>query len=429
MPTDKVPVTIVTGALGAGKTSLLRRIVTERHGARIAVIENEFADSIGIESLILKDGVGGAPADGFFELANGCICCSVRDGLVATLTTLMKQREKFDYILVETSGLANPGPVASIFWTDLDEDASLKLDGIVTLVDAANFHTDLVRRREEGAVNEVAQQVAYADCLVLNKVDLVTPDALEKVKHDLRSMNGAASMLTCTRAEVPITSILNLRAFETSDVCPPVAIVPAALATLTCGCSGGAPHAPHAHGDSNAEHAPLTAAAACGEAPPAHAAVAGLHGADVHVHDAGVSSTVVTTAEPVNIDAFRLWLATLLWEDGGAPEVSGSGSRARVAESIFRMKGLLWAAPPAEYLLPTSDGAGIESSPLSPSAAGPSPFICQVVHEQFELEPATGDAAVQALALPLPRISKLVVIGAHLVPAELQAQFSAACRG
>lgn len=132
-----VPVTIITGFLGSGKTTLLNWILTERHGKRIAVIENEFGEEIGVENLIAKGGgtSTGESFDEFYELGNGCICCTVKDDLVLTLERLMQKRHLFDYILIETTGLANPGPLASIFWLDDALQSKLYLDSIVTVVD------------------------------------------------------------------------------------------------------------------------------------------------------------------------------------------------------------------------------------------------------------------------------------------------------
>jgi G3E family GTPase len=166
----KVPVTILTGFLGAGKTTLLRYLLTASHGKRIAIIENEFSLGMGIEGMIAMSGVDGADMSNFFELNNGCICCTVKDNLLATLEQLVLHKDRFDYILIETTGVANPGPVISVFWADEGMESSLKLDGVVCVVDCVNIEGYL---NSETTRLDVSQQICYADRLLLNKSDLV----------------------------------------------------------------------------------------------------------------------------------------------------------------------------------------------------------------------------------------------------------------
>jgi len=209
----KVPVTIITGQLGAGKTTLLTYILKVQHGKRIAVILNEFgAGSADEKSLAV--GENGETFSEWLELRNGCLCCSVKDNGVKAIEMLMEKKGKFDYILLETTGIADPGPVASIFWLDEELGSDLYLDGIVTLVDAKHCLAQVSEERPEGVVNEALQQIATADVIVLNKLDLVSSSELERVESSVKSINGASKIMKTEQSKVDLDSILDLQAYS-----------------------------------------------------------------------------------------------------------------------------------------------------------------------------------------------------------------------
>jgi G3E family GTPase len=203
---DLIPVTVLTGYLGAGKTTLLNRILTENHGKKYAVIINEFGE-LGVDNDLVVDS-----DEEVFEMNNGCICCTVRGDLIRIVGGLMKRAGKFDGIIVETTGLANPAPVAQTFFVDADVKAKTRLDAIVTVVDAKHF----LARLEDAP--EAADQVAFADVIVLNKLDLVTPEALAQVEAKIKAINRYAVIHHATRGDVPINQLLGLNAFDLSRV-------------------------------------------------------------------------------------------------------------------------------------------------------------------------------------------------------------------
>ncbi|NJK46614.1 MAG: GTP-binding protein [Pleurocapsa sp. SU_196_0] len=202
-----MPVTVLTGFLGSGKTTLLNRILTENHGQRIAVIENEFGE-IGVDQdLVIQ------ADEEIFEMNNGCICCTVRGDLIRILGQLMKRRDKFDRILIETTGLADPGPVAQTFFVDDDMRDGFKLDAVVTLVDAKH----VLEHIEEGGANhadEAVQQIAFADVIVLNKIDLVSEDELDRLETRIRTMNGMAKVYRAKDANVDLRHVLEVGGFD-----------------------------------------------------------------------------------------------------------------------------------------------------------------------------------------------------------------------
>lgn len=198
---DSVPVTVLTGYLGAGKTTLLNRILTHEHGKKVAVIVNEFGE-VGIDNQLVID-----TDEEIFEMNNGCICCTVRGDLIRIIGNLLKRRHKFDHLVIETTGLADPAPVIQTFFVDEDMRDKLELDAVVTVVDAKHIwqHWD---------ADEAQEQIAFADVILINKTDLVTPEQLNELEKRIRGMNAMAKIYRTRNSEVSMDTLLGVKAFD-----------------------------------------------------------------------------------------------------------------------------------------------------------------------------------------------------------------------
>ncbi|HSV02826.1 MAG TPA: GTP-binding protein [Phenylobacterium sp.] len=283
-PDAKTPVTVLTGYLGAGKTTLLNRILTEDHGKRYAVIINEFGE-IGIDN----DLVVGADEE-VFEMSNGCVCCTVRGDLIRVLSGLMKRKGRFDAIIVETTGLADPAPVAQTFFVDDDVRAKTRLDSVTTVVDAKHLPLRLKDSKE------AAEQIAFADQIVLNKTDLVSEAELTEVESAIRRLNPLAPIVRTVRSQAPLEAILGRRSFDLSRITElqpeflnPVHGEPGHVHDDTCehDHDGGDHGEHHAHG-------------------PIHD----------HVAESGIRGVSLSSEKPLDANRLTAWLNNLLQTKG-----------------------------------------------------------------------------------------------------------------
>ena len=288
---DKVPVTVLTGYLGAGKTTLLNRILAEPHGRKYAVIVNEFGE-IGIDN----DLVVGADEE-VFEMNNGCICCTVRGDLVRIIEGLMRRKGKFDGIIVETTGLADPAPVAQTFFVDENVGRKTKLDAVVTVADAKW----LGHRLKDAP--EAKNQIAFADVIIINKTDLVRPEELAEAEARIRGINPYAKVHKTERCRIALPEILERNAFDLDRI---LDIEPQFLAP-----SHHHGHH-HEHGDEDGDG-------------HAHDRVHD-HGGVKHYHDEEMQSVAVRIEKPLDPDKFFPWVQNLVQEEG---------------PNILRCKGIL----------------------------------------------------------------------------------------
>ena len=303
----KIPVTVLTGYLGAGKTTLLNRILTEPHGKKFAVIVNEFGE-IGIDNEL----VVGADEE-VFEMNNGCICCNVRGDLIRIIEGLMKRKGKFDAIIVETTGLADPAPVAQTFFVDQDVQEKTRLDAVVTVADAKWL---LARLKD---APEAKNQIAFADVIILNKIDLVTNDELAEVEGRIRAINPYATLHKTTRSAVPLDAVLGRGAFDLDRI---LELEPAFLEVDDHDHDEHGHHGHdhgHHHGHDHEKHAHDKHAH--DKHDHGH-----KHGGLKHYHDEDMQSLSVLIPGDVDGEKFMTWVNELMQRDGA---------------DILRSKGIL----------------------------------------------------------------------------------------
>jgi len=301
-----IPATILTGYLGAGKTTLLNRILTEDHGKRIAVIENEFGE-VGVDNDLVVHS-----EEEIFEMNNGCICCTVRGDLVRILERLLRKRQKFDRVVIETTGLADPAPVAQTFFLEESLMGRFRVDAIVTLVDARH----VLQHLDDGSP-EAAQQLAFADRIVLNKTDLVEEDGAEKVEKRIRTINGLAPIQRTEHAIVPLDFVLDVNGFDlerAAELDPafkpkrPLKQENGKDQSHTTKREDGHPEHHHDHEDDPGHHED--------------------HHHHHHDHEHGVTSIGIEIPEAINIARLEAWMQVLTM---------------MMATSLYRYKGVLVA--------------------------------------------------------------------------------------
>ncbi|XP_074561159.1 uncharacterized protein LOC141817400 [Curcuma longa] len=358
-PDDRIPATIITGFLGSGKTTLLNHILTADHGKRIAVIENEYGEVDIDGSLVAAKAAG---VEDIIMLNNGCLCCTVRGDLVRMIGELVeKKKGKFDHIVIETTGLANPAPIIQTFYAEDKIFNDVKLDGVVTLVDAkhVNFHLD--DKKPKGVVNEAVEQIAYADRIIVNKIDLVGESEVSSLVKQIKNINGMAYLKRAEYGKVDLDYVLGVGGFDLERI------------ESVVNSEGSEDHH-HAHEhDHHHDHHHHD------EHDHEHNHHSDSHSHD-HTHDPGVSSVSIVCEGNLDLEKANMWLGTLLMDR---------------SDDIYRMKGLL-------------------------SVNGmPERFVFQGVHDIFQGSPD------RLWGPEEPRINKIVFIGKKLDAEELEKGFKA----
>eukprot|EP00746_Dinoflagellata_sp_MGD_P003627 gnl/MRDRNA2_/MRDRNA2_107039_c0_seq1.p1 gnl/MRDRNA2_/MRDRNA2_107039_c0~~gnl/MRDRNA2_/MRDRNA2_107039_c0_seq1.p1 ORF type:complete len:491 (+),score=92.24 gnl/MRDRNA2_/MRDRNA2_107039_c0_seq1:176-1474(+) len=336
----KLPVTILTGFLGAGKTTLLNYILTAKHGKKYAIIENEVGQ-VGVDNQLLADTAFKQDVEESITiLDNGCLCCTIRGDLVAAIQNIVQgakakslenpEARPLDGILIETTGLADPGPICKTFYENASVARYCRIDGVVTVIDGKNFIEQLTRERSEGSVNESAQQVAFADKILLNKVDLCEAKLIQDTIHAIQDINHAVPIVKCslrTKPDaLPLETLLAIDAFDLGkmaedmgvdlSICAEVSGEEAACGQECIDGHGSGHGDGHGHGDSDGHSSGHGAGYGHGDSHGHGSGHGDGHGhghQPVFRHDTGVSSFVCEVAgTAVEMDLFQAWLQEIL---------------------------------------------------------------------------------------------------------------------
>lgn len=362
-----IPITILSGFLGSGKTTLLNKILTGCHGLKIAVIENEFSEGLGIEGMIAKSGVNGDNISNFFELSNGCICCTVKDSLLSTLEQLVLHKDKFDYIVIETTGMANPGPIISSFWTDDNLGSCLRIDGVICVVDCANIMGYLV---SEDIAYEVRQQISYADRILMNKSDLISEDQYLQALEAVKSINRFAVYGKSSFGQIPLDFVLAINSYSAAQVNLQSlysATQEKHQAVFCYPCEPGS--------NSLSLQSPLPAS---------------------HVKNA-VSSAAFRFREAFDVKTLKAKLDYIIYERNIQDAAVMQTEKEKSSMKIYRMKGIFHCTEPSTHL-----------------------YVLQAVHNLFDLQ--LTDYLVESSQDKTNGESLLVVIGSNLDPSFIEAE-------
>mmetsp|Transcript_13212 Transcript_13212/g.37247 ORF Transcript_13212/g.37247 Transcript_13212/m.37247 type:complete len:396 (-) Transcript_13212:731-1918(-) len=381
----KIPVTVVTGFLGAGKTTFVNHILKADHGLKIAVVENEYGE-VGIDDALVME-----TKEEIFEMNNGCVCCTVRGDLIRILTKLMKRKNKLDAILIETTGLADPAPVAQTFFVDEDIKEGMRLDSILTLVDAKHIVQHLDEKKDKGIINESVQQVAFADRILLNKIDLVTPAEKEDIVDRIKSINKVADIIETQFSKVELSKVLGIKAFDLEKM---LEQDPDFLDLENAHDEHDNGHGhDHEHGHDSHDHDCKDPSHDHGHD---HSHGHGCHDHDCkdpshnhshghkHTHDYNVSSVGIQLEGDLDMMKMNTWLSTILQEKG---------------EDLYRSKGIL----------------SIQGSDDK--------HVFQGVHMMVNFG-SSQDGTIRPWGPDEKRVNKVVFIGKHLNREELTAGFT-----